>query len=394
MFGAAQKQPAGAAGGGSGDNATAMSPVDFLRYLLLPARPTVLVLIAALSLGFLLAPYGGLLGMALALLLLLWLLNYAYVLLEHIANGVREPPVLAVEMLNPLNEQRPLLQLAILLLLYGVLQLLASYLSPVLAITLGVLAASAMPASIGALGAGNSFLQAVNPLALWQIARALGPAYAGILAVVLLEGVGLWQLDARLLLPRWLLIPVAQFALLSVYTLIGGALYERRAALGHEAIDTPERRAAIVQQRLDRERDRFMDTIYGEARGGNQAAAWHSIEAELARRQHAFEFYDWMLERLSRLDDPGLARRLAQDYVSRALARDNARVTRLVQRCVAADASFRPRSGAETLRVAELARLAGDRRTARALLVEFPSHFPGDSAIAQAAALARQLGGD
>jgi len=371
-----------------------MSPQDFLRYLLLPARPTVLVLIAALSLGFLVAPYGGLAGLALALLLLLWLFNYAYVLLEHIANGAREPPVLAIEMLNPMNEQRPLLQLAIMLLVYGVLRLIAWRVSPVLAIALGTLAAGVLPASIGALGVGSSWLQAVNPQALWQIVQSLRLAYAAILVVALLEALGLWLLDARSLLPRWLLIPAAQFAWLSLYALIGGSLYERREALGHEAIDTPERRAARVQLRQDRERERFIDTIYGEARGGNQAAAWHSIEAELARRQHAFEFYDWMLERLSRLDDPGLARRLAQDYVSRALARDNARVTRLVQRCMAADASFRPRSGAETLRVAELARLAGDRRTARALLVEFHSHFPGDSAIAQAAALARQLGGD
>jgi hypothetical protein len=371
-----------------------MSPHAFLRYLLLPARPTVLVLIAGLSLGFLVAPYGGLTGMVLALLLLLWLFNYAYVLLEQIANGASEPPVLAVEMLNPINEHRPLLQLAIMLLVYGVLRLLAWYVSPLLAIALGVLAACVLPASIGALGAGDGVLQAVNPRALWQIVRALGPAYAAILAVVLLQGLGLWQLDARSLLPRWLLIPAAQFAALSVYALIGGALYERREALGHEPIDSPERRAARVQLAREQERERFMDTIYGEARGGNQAAAWHSIERELARQQHAFEFYDWMLERLRAMDDPSLARRLAQQYVTRALARDNARVTRLVQRCLADDASFRPRSGAETLRVAELARLAGDRRTARALLVEFPTHFPGDGAIPQAAAMARQLGGD
>lgn len=59
--------------------------------------------------------------------------------------------------------------------------------------------------------------------------------------------------------------------------------------------------------------------------------------------------------------------RLAQDYLSRALTRDNARVTRLVQRCIASDPSFHPRSGAETLRVAELVRLTGDRSTAQAL---------------------------
>jgi hypothetical protein len=371
-----------------------MSLHDFLRYLLMPARPTVLVLIAALSLGFLVAPYGGLIGMVLALLLLLWLFNYAYVLLEQIANGASEPPVLAVEMLNPMNEQRPLLQLAIMLLVSGVLRLLAGYFSPMVAIALGVLAACVLPASIGALGAGNSILQAVNPLALWQIVRALGAAYVAILAVLLLLGLALWQLDAHSLLPRWLLIPAAQFACLSMYALIGGALYEQREALGHEPIDTPERRAARVRLELDQLRERFMDTIFAEARGGNQAAAWHSIERELARQQHAFEFYDWLLERLRGLDDSGLARRLAQQYVTRALARDNARVTRLVQRCLADDASFRPRSAAETLRAAELARLAGDRRTARTLLVDFPTHFPGDGAIAQAAAMARQLSGD
>ena len=77
------------------------------------------------------------------------------------------------------------------------------------------------------------------------------------------------MLAGRSVLPSRLLIPAAQFAWLSVFSLIGGSLYEQRTALGHEAIDTPERRAARAQQRLDRERARFMDTIYGEARGGN-----------------------------------------------------------------------------------------------------------------------------
>jgi hypothetical protein len=57
------------------DNAGPMPISSFVRYLLLPARPTVLFLIAALSLGFLLALHGGLLGIVLALLLLTWLFN-------------------------------------------------------------------------------------------------------------------------------------------------------------------------------------------------------------------------------------------------------------------------------------------------------------------------------
>jgi hypothetical protein len=364
---------------------------DFVRYLLLPARPTVLFLIAALSLGFLLALHGGLLGIVLALLLLTWLFNYSYVLLEQIANGAREPPVLAIEMLNPVNEQRPLLQLAIVLVVYGALRTLAHYTLPALALALELLALIALPASIGALGVGDSFWQAINPVVLWHIVRTLRLAYLGIVAVVLIDGVGLSLLASRSALPSWLLIPATQFAWLSVFALIGGSLYEQRTALGHEAIDTPERRAARAQLQLERERARFMDTIYAEARGGNLVGAWQTIERELAVHEHAFEFYDWLFDRLGKLDNPRLAARLAQQYITRALARDNARVTRLVQRCLAADASFRPRSGAETLRVAELARLAGDPSSAQTLLLDFDRHFPGDIARPQAAALAEQL---
>jgi hypothetical protein len=368
-----------------------MSAVKFLHYLLLPARPTVLFLIAALSLGFLLALNGGLLGVVMGLLLLIWLFNYAYVLLEQIAHGAREPPVLAIEMVNPVNEPRPLLQLAIMLLACGVLQLLASSVSPVLALALALVGGIALPASIAALGVGDHVLQAVNPLALWHIMHSLRLAYVGIVAMVLFYGLSLALLASRALLPQWLLIPATQFAWLSVYALIGGSLYEQREALGHEAIDTPERRAARARRERELERSRFMDTVYGEARGGNLAGAWRTIERELARQHYAFEFYDWMLEPLSRLDDRRLATRLAQDYLSRALARDNALVTRLAQRCIARDASFRPRSGAETLRVAELARLGGDRATAQALLLDFEQHFPGDGALVQALALAERL---
>jgi hypothetical protein len=178
-----------------------MSMRNFLHYLLLITHPTVVFLVAALTLGFLLATYAGLAGIVLALLLLMWLSNYAYVLLEHIANGAREPPVLAIEMLNPLNEQRPPLQLAIVLLVCAALSWLAHYLSTALAIALAVLAFIALPASIAALGVGTSFLQAINPMALWHIVRSLRMVYAAIVVLVLGYGLGLSLLASRSLLP-------------------------------------------------------------------------------------------------------------------------------------------------------------------------------------------------
>ncbi|MGH8231515.1 MAG: hypothetical protein ACRESY_06820 [Steroidobacteraceae bacterium] len=368
-----------------------MSISSFIRYLLLPARPTVLLLIALLTLGLLLAQHGGLIGIALQVLLLSWLLSYGYVLLERIANGAAEPPVLAIEMLNPVNEPRALLQVALVLAVAGALRLLSELVNADLALALAGAALLALPASIGALGAGDGALQALNPVVLWRIIHGLGLSYLWIVLAVVLELGGLTLLAGPAQVPEWLLIPLAQFLWLSLFALIGGALYEQRQALGYEPIDSPERRAQRAQQSLEHERSRFLDRVYGEARGGNLAAAWDSIERELASRDHAYEFYDWLLERLTRLPSAPLAARLAQDYIRRALGHDNARVTVLARRCLALDADFRPRSGAETLRVAELAQLAGDRVTARALLAEFDRHFPDDAAAARVAVMAAQL---
>ena len=86
--------------------------MKLLRHALRPARPTGLLLIATLSLLLALASQAGLLGLPLQLIVLSWLFKYAYVLLDLSSEGIDEPPVLSVEMVNPV-EQRPLMQLAI-----------------------------------------------------------------------------------------------------------------------------------------------------------------------------------------------------------------------------------------------------------------------------------------
>lgn len=372
-----------------------MSIWSFLRYLALPARPVGLILIGVLSIGFALCMRAGLLGLPLQLILLSWLFKYGYVLLEQVAHGAREPPVLAIEMLNPASEQRPLVQLALVLIVYLGLRAIATHIGIGLSLALEGLALVALPASIAVLGIGEPFWQAINPVALWRVARALGPTYAGIVAIVLIYGSAIALLAVHTKLPTGLLAAGIVFAWLSVFSLLGGGLYEAREALGHDAMYTPEREAEQRQRALEQERSRFVDVVYAQARGGNLSGAWSTLEQELAARGHGFDTYDWLLERLQRLDDQRLASRLAQDYIRRALARDNGRVTELVRARLALDAQFRPYSAVETLRVAELVRLAGDRASAQRLLSDFAQEFPDAPAELQvrarneAAAIAR-----
>jgi hypothetical protein len=344
----------------------AMSPRAFLRYLVLPARPSGALLIGVLSAGLVLATRAGFVGVPLGLMLLSWLFTYAFVLLEHVAHGSVEPPVLAVEMVNPLSQGRPLAQLSIALLGYAALRSLAQPLGPALLSVVEGLLLLALPALIAALGVAEHWWQALAPRALWSLVRAMGVWYWTLPGLALLYGaalVGLYEYG----LAGWLLYAIGAFAWLSWYASIGGALFEARAALGFEAMHAPERAAARRDAQQEQLRARFMDGIYGQARGGNHAGAWQTMQRELAAHRHAFETYEWMLARLAGPELRLLAQRLAQEMVSRSLDRDNGRVLRIVRERLRLDPNFRPRLAAETTRVAELARLAGDRALAARL---------------------------
>src|SRR5579864_4556257 len=115
-----------------------MPALVFLRYLLLPATSlTMLVLVVVVSSGLSLAQFAGLFGLPIDLTLLSCLCNYSYISLEAIANGAREPPVLALEMLNPANEARPLFQLALIAIVSAIVGMLA-LVDPALASVLAI----------------------------------------------------------------------------------------------------------------------------------------------------------------------------------------------------------------------------------------------------------------
>jgi hypothetical protein len=344
-----------------------MSPRALLHYLALPARPSGLLLIGVLTIGFGIAVRARFVGIPLGLMMLFWLFAYSYVLLEHVAHGAREPPVLSIEMVNPLAAARPMAQLGIVLLAMTLLRVLAPRLGPTLLRVLEILLLLALPASIAASGIARHWWQAVLPGTLWALMRGLGLSYFMLLALALLYPAALLGLyNAGL--PDWLLCIGFTYAWLSLYAVIGGALFEARAALGFEAMQAPERAELRRRAQRDQQRALFMDGIYGQARGGNHAGAWQALQRELAAADFAFDAYDWMLEALAPAELRLLAQRLAQDYLSRALGRDNGRVLRIIRERLVIDPAFRPRSSAETARVAELARLAGDRALAAQLL--------------------------
>jgi hypothetical protein len=154
------------------------SHLKILTHLLRPTRGGAACVLIIFALLLSIAAKGGLMGIPLAFLVTSWFFKYAYVLFDHTARGFDEPPILDINMLNPLNEQRPLAQLAIL----GLISLADNFIWRTLGSTAGLslalLAALLLPASVAVLRLERNILKAAYPVVLGRMISGLGPMYA------------------------------------------------------------------------------------------------------------------------------------------------------------------------------------------------------------------------
>src|SRR6266404_4074921 len=326
--------------------------------MLRPARGGAAGVVVVFAILLSIAVKAGLLGIPLALILISWLFKYAYVLFDHVVRGVDEPPALDINMVNPLNEQRPIAQVVILAAVAALVKLTASALSPVAGTVLAALALFFFPASVAILGLEGNMLKAVYPVALVRMVAGLGVMYAGVLS------------------------------------LLGGALYERRHELGLETWHSPERTAEKERQADEKQSDSVVTEAYGQVRVGAHQNAWALLQSWLASRGHAPEDYLWVRDKVVAWPDARYADRLTEEYVDRLLAakRDSEALDAVRDR-LRVDKAFRPKSAAATLRIAQLAASGGGAAgVARVLLSDFGERFAGDPLVETAAALARHLG--
>ena len=373
---------------------TVLPNTQILRHLLRPTRggaAGVLIVFAVLLAVAARAPWFT--GVPLALILTSWFFKYAYILFDHTVRGFDEPPILDIQMLNPLDEQRPLAQVAILGLIYFAVKFAQDTMGSTVSIVVAVVAALLLPASVAILGLEGNILKAAYPVAWVRMVLGLGPLYALVLAIIggytlLIAMLGRWEL--------WLPLQIAifMFCILSVFSVLGGALYERRHELELETWISPERtHARLRAQELRRSEDEVWEA-YGQMRAGSYTRAWELLQAWLARRHHAPDDYRWLCGRVAAWDDPRYVTRLTEDYVDRLLVlKRNGEALDVVTERLGRDPTFRPKSAAATLQIAQLAAAGGGLpRVARTLLADFPARFPGDPGVVAADALARHLG--
>jgi iron complex transport system substrate-binding protein len=341
-----------------------------MRYLLLAFHGTPLLLVVTFSFGLLVASKAGFAGIPLGLVLLSWFFKYCFVLLDSNVAGDPEPPVLSIEMVNPVSEQRPLL---IAFLIGGeclVVTALGRYLGEVVAVLGAVVATLALPANIAVLAVTRNPFQAMWPPALFEMMKVLRRDY-GLLNVLTLVAAGviysMWTYGASLAVA----LLVGQMLFLIIFSLVGGAVFEHRLELGIESRTLQERIAERDAREHQLERRRMLDRAYSGFRVRKPLEGWQEIEAWL--RQHAqgenqVVEYRAVLEAASRWDDARAADRLANDFAALLLVkRANGEALEVIEQRLATNPLFQTAPPALVVRLAELAGAAGKRSLQRRL---------------------------
>jgi len=361
-----------------------------IRALRAPLRMAPALLIVIFSALLALARQGGLFGLPLALILAWGFFTYSLVMLDGIIAGCDEPPVLSVEMLNPLEERRSVAMLLLAGVLFFASDAASYWFGAHAGALVAILAVSILPAMIATQAATGSVVQSLDPRTWVALIHRLRGGYVLMLAGVTLLPVAGYALAWSGLgasLPTVMRIALFMYGWLAALALIGVVLFERRFDVGLDVVDDPETSGAPA-----RDRDRHVDRLYAEWRGGAHENAWQTLVRELERSPDPLGELHWLHARTGSWPDIRLAERIARELLSRLLARrEHGQALDVVRERLRANARFRPAQAAQALHLARLARDAGERPVARALLHDFGQFYPHDPALPVAERLAEDV---
>jgi hypothetical protein len=343
------------------------------RYFLVPFHSVTLVLLATFTLGWVLVSHAGILGIPMGLILLSWFFKYCFVLFDSIVAGNETPPVLSIEMVNPIDEQRPVAQAAVIALGFLLVRAISDHLGHAAAVATAAVLLFELPASVAALGLTGNPLRAAWPPEIWAITRACGREYLLInvsmfAAGMLIYGLALWGG------PLWFSIALAQLWFLFAFSLMGGAIFEHRIELGIESRTRQEREDERSEREHVQERSRMCDRAYASFRIGKPLEGWQEIQTWLQR--HAddgppLRELAAVLQSASSWDDSRPADRLASDLITALLARkENGKALQVLEQRLLFNPAFRP---VQVARLAELASAAGKPALRRRLESTAPS---------------------
>lgn len=274
--------------------------MDSLRVLLVPFHTTNLLMVGIFSVLLTFCLWLGPWGWFAGWFLQVWVFKYCYVLIEQLANGATEPPVMDTDMLSP-GEARPWIQAALL----TIGGWTCYWIGGTTGIALGIALLVLLPATVAILGFGEEPWQVVNPVTLFRVIRGLGPYYLLMLLALVFCGAIGWALMS---LDLWALLEnaIALWCEVAFFSFVGASLYLRRKQLGYEPRKSPERAEARAEAERLKERARMVDDVFQLVRIGRHVDATAPLAKWLrdTDAEHASKDAYYIAEQSLKWDSP------------------------------------------------------------------------------------------
>ena len=363
-----------------------------LAHLIFPLRGGSVLVLIVFSLLFTLVKLAGLFGIWLGFMLLVLLSGYAFRLMDSVAEGRREPPVMEGELVSGATERRPIWLTFIVVSGYWFVQALEKFAPWPLATVSAGLMFALVPAAIALLGLRQANpVSVLNPLALMSTAREMGWYYfAALITIVLALALNVFAASLPLAAPFVSFVQL--YALFAVFSVTGGALYSQRHALGTRTVRSPEQSETRRVRDETTDREHVLDEIYRLARIGRMKEAYAHIRQEVANNAGGLPYHEAVFRSLGNWENKALALRVGQDLVSELIAgKRSGDAMKVTEQCLMWEPGFRPARAAEAIRLAKEARLVSRPAIARQLLQDFETCYPDDPALEIAQRLREEL---
>jgi len=348
-----------------------------LRVLGFPFRGGALAASLVFAVLLLIAAKASLFGVWLAVVLAYGYLSYCFHLLESVAIGRQEPPVLSIDMMNPAGDWRPLALAATTVVYAGVREAAAYILPEGVTLVLGLAMILILPGVAVVLALESNLGRSLNPLVLIGAGWGLGLFYlaAGVVAALVALGVNILR-AAQFPALLWIFLSLVGISLVS--SILGGGLYWRRLELNVQTVASPEQTRQGAELERKKALARFLDEVYLQVRGHERDRAYALLREYLVRPESGVQDFQEIFQAVCAWNDPLLQQRLGQDYLTHLLGSgETGKALDVLGQCLSRSGEFRPREGAETLRLAQLARIAGQPGMARTVLSDFGRVYPG-----------------
>ncbi|MEO6185970.1 MAG: hypothetical protein ABIP38_09700 [Steroidobacteraceae bacterium] len=356
--------------------------MELLKALRMPFQMASLLFVAlsSLLLALVLAVGAGslptqLLGLLAIMLLMVWLTQFAFALIDDAANGVAETSAATAEMLSPIADPRCWVHPFLIAVTGGVL-----FFNPSLPVWPAVAAAVLLfPASIGATAISGRARDAVNPVAMANLVRGLGRCYVltvlwiGLcaFAAFIVNGSGMWSV---------LRIASLELLLLLVYAFIGGAVYMRRMELGFQPKVSPERTEERLAHERGLERQRMIDGLYRDVRVREPDRAIASMKQWLAAAAPTDLRSDVLaiLTAGASWSEPRGFSQLLRGLIPPLIAMKQLPLAfAAAEAGMSANPAFTPGAESEAIAMIRFAQATGRKRTAVTLLANFMDSIAG-----------------